>query len=523
MALPFNSLTNVGLRSSPERASIARAGGSVGRAQLLSIAKQKDRGRMRLSNFKSLMALLFAFALVAAACSGDDAASDDGTEEETTTTEAVEESDDAMEEEDDAMEEEDDAMEEEDGAMADLSGTTVTISGPENSERDIAAIQGALDVYAAANDMTITYSGSRSFSDDIGVQAEAGTASDLAIFPQPGKVADFARDGFLVQVPDATVSAANANWSPDWTGFGSVDGDVFAVPSKADLKSLVWYQPARFEANGYEVPETWDDFKALADVMIEDGNTPLCVGIESGGATGWAFTDWMEDLMLRFHGVDVYDQWVNHDIPFNDPRVVEVMQEILDLWNTEGMVFASGGSIATTPFAENAEPLVDGTCMMHRQANFFAGNFPEGTPANDGSEGAVNAFYFPTVDGTKPLLVAGTLVSSFRDAPEVWAVMEYMTSAEYANERQAIQAADAAGTSGFLSAVNGWDAGNLNDLEASFLDIFAGAESSRFDASDLMPAAVGSGSFWTEGTAAVNGDKTAQEAADAIEASWPSN
>ena len=101
--------------------------------------------------------------------------------------------------------------------------------------------------------------------------------------------------------------------------------------------------------------------------------------------------------------------------------------------------------------------------------------------------------------------------------------MEYMTSAEYADERQAIQAADAGGTSGFLTAVNGWDSANLNALESSFLDIFAAAEASRFDASDLMPAAVGSGSFWTEGTAAVNGDKTAQEAADAIEASWPSN
>ena len=478
---------------------------------------------MRLSRWKSLLALLFAFSLVAAACSGDDADETDAGDT-TDTSEDAGEGDadaDADEGDDDAEEMEDDG--DGDGeATGDLAGTTVTISGPENSELDTGAIAAALAPFTEETGIEVVYNGSRDFSDNVGVQAEAGTATDILFFPQPGKVADFARDGFISPMPADVIEAANTNWSEDWTGFGTVDGEVYGIPVKADLKSLVWYQPAVFEEKGYTVPETWDDFKALTAEMIANGDTPLCVGIESGGATGWAFTDWMEDLMLRFHGADVYDQWVNHEIPFNDPRVVEVMDEILTLWNTEGMVFASGGTIATTPFAENAVPLVEQKCLMHRQANFFAGNFPEGTPANDGSEGAVNAFYFPTVNGDRPILVAGVIATAFNDRPEVWEVLKYLTTPEYANARQAFQVAELGGaTSGFLSAVNGWDAGNLNDLEASFLDIFAQAEVARFDASDLMPAAVGSGSFWSEGTAAVNGDKSAQEAADAIEASWP--
>ncbi len=473
---------------------------------------------MRTSRWKVLLALLFSFALVAAACSGDDA--DDGeatSADETSDTEAETEDTTA----DDEMEDSDDEMEDTEEAM-DFAGTTVTISGPENSELDTGAIAAAFEPFTEATGIEVVYTGSRDFSDNVGVQAEAGTATDILFFPQPGKVADFARDGFIQPLPEDVVSEANANWSADWTGFGTVDGDVYGVPVKADLKSLVWYQPSVFEEKGYEVPATWDDFKALTATMIENGDTPLCVGIESGGATGWAFTDWMEDLMLRFHGAEVYDQWVNHEIPFNDERVVQVMDEILTLWNTDGMVFASGGTIATTPFAENAVPLVEQDCLMHRQANFFAGNFPEGTPANDGSAEAVNAFYFPPVGDDRPLLVAGVLATAFNDRPEVMEALKYLTTAEYANARQAYQTGELGGsTSGFLSAANGWDAGNLNDLEASFLDIFASAEVTRFDASDLMPAAVGAGSFWTEGTAAVNGDKTAQEAADAIEASWP--
>ena len=41
-----------------------------------------------------------------------------------------------------------------------------------------------------------------------------------------------------------------------------------------------------------------------------------------------------------------------------------------------------------------------------------------------------------------------------------------------------------------------------------------------FDASDQMPVVVYE-EFWTQGTSLVNGDITAQEAADAVEAVWP--
>jgi alpha-glucoside transport system substrate-binding protein len=42
----------------------------------------------------------------------------------------------------------------------------------------------------------------------------------------------------------------------------------------------------------------------------------------------------------------------------------------------------------------------------------------------------------------------------------------------------------------------------------------------RFDGSDLMPAAVGSDSFWKGIVAWVSGDNT-QKTVDAIESSWP--
>ena len=73
----------------------------------------------------------------------------------------------------------------------------------------------------------------------------------------------------------------------------------YAVPYKADLKSLVWYSPDNFKDAGYEVPKTFEDLQKLTDKIVADGKTPWCIGLGSGGATGWPATDWVEDIMLR--------------------------------------------------------------------------------------------------------------------------------------------------------------------------------------------------------------------------------
>jgi alpha-glucoside transport system substrate-binding protein len=186
-------------------------------------------------------------------------------------------------------------------------------------------------------------------------------------------------------------------------------------------------------------------------------------------------------------------------------------------------VYAAGGSIASTFFGDNGAPLVDGDCAMHRQASFFAAFLPEGSTI--GADGDVNVAYFPAGgDGRTPVLTAGTYVSAFRDAPEVWAVMEFLASAEGSTERQRAQAArKGGGQSGYLSANLQQDLSVYNDLERSFVEILQTASPARFDASDLMPGGVGAGSFWSEGTSAVNGDKSVQAAFEAIDASWPTS
>ena len=410
------------------------------------------------------------------------------------------------------------------GATEDFGGAEVTITGSERDDPSVAAINDTLNEHFDPMGLTVTFAGDADWEANINTQAQGGNPPNIGFFPQPGKLADFAEQGFVVPVSDNVVAAVNESWAPDFAAFGEVDGVQYGVPTKSDLKGIVFYKPARFEADGYEVPTTFDEFTALVDEMAAAGGSkPLCVGIESGTATGWMFTDWVEDMVLRQHGGDVYDQWVTNEVKFDDPRIVESMQTVKDLWSDEN-VFAAGGTISATNFgAPVAEAHLADDCYMVRHSNFFAGLYPAGTAFADGSEDAIDVFYFPDINGDGPVLSAGTIAAAFDDDPATMAVMEYLAGPEYAEIRQAKQTAELDGSiSGYLSGAKGQDPSVYQPLEQSFLEILTTADFVRFDGGDLMPADVGAGSFWSEGTSLVNGDITAEEAAANIQATWPS-
>ena len=134
------------------------------------------------------------------------------------------------------------------------------------------------------------------------------------------------------------------NWDDSYLAFSNVDGTQYGVPFKSDLKSLVWYVPSVWEEKGYDGPrDPRPSSRRSMDEMIANGDTPLCVGIESGAATGWPFTDWVEELILREQGIDYYNQWVAHEVPFNDQPVVDTFNEVAGpdgMWTKNGAVFS---------------------------------------------------------------------------------------------------------------------------------------------------------------------------------------
>jgi alpha-glucoside transport system substrate-binding protein len=125
---------------------------------------------------------------------------------------------------------------------------------------------------------------------------QGGNAPDIAFIPQPGLLQRFVKAGEVVEAPEGVAANVDEFWSEAWKEYGSVDGKLYAAPMGANVKSYVWYSPTAFTEAGYEIPTTFDELVALSDTIAATGKKPWCAGIESGDATGWVLTDWMEDL-----------------------------------------------------------------------------------------------------------------------------------------------------------------------------------------------------------------------------------
>ena len=313
--------------------------------------------------------------------------------------------------------------------------------------------------------------------------------------------------------------AENYAAGPSWVALGSCDGldGLHSFAYGVNVKSLVWYVPENFEDAGYDIPETMEDLKALSDQIVADGGTPWCIGVGSGGATGWPATDWVEDLLLRTQPPEVYDQWTKNEIPFDDPRIIAAIEEFGSFALNNDYVAGGASTVASTDFRDSPDGLFASPpqCYMHRQASFIPAFFPEDVLVGEDAD----FFYFPAyedLDLGKPVLGAGVLVGITDDSPAARGFIEFLKT-PFAHEIwMSIE------TQAFLTPHLGVDPDLYhNDSLRGQGDILSNATTFRFDGSDLMPGGVGAGTFWT-GMVDYLGGKSAQDVAGEIQKSWDS-
>jgi len=370
----------------------------------------------------------------------------------------------------------------------------------------------------------IQYTGTQDFQTIITSRVRSGDTPDIGIFPQPGTLAALGEDGDVAPIEDyQDVAALEETLIPGLLDAGAdQDGVAYGVPMRVAVKSLVFVPSGAYtEEGGYSTePASVQELQEIAEEIKAAGTAPWCIAYGSDAATGWVGTDWIEEFMLRLHGPEVYDQWVNHEIPFDDPMVQEAFDAYGEIVLTEGNIRGGSQTVINTPFAEAGNPAFEDPpgCMMQRQGNFITGFFPDDIQENLDDE--VDVFYFPPVDGGydgNPVGGGGDLAASFNaDDEETTQVMEMLASEDFGESW--------AGDGGWLSPHTTFDPSLYPDETTRKIgEIAAEADVFRFDASDLMPTEVGGGTFWTGMVEWTSGDKTTAEVTEEIEQSWPSS
>ncbi|HEY7024941.1 MAG TPA: ABC transporter substrate-binding protein [Candidatus Limnocylindrales bacterium] len=361
---------------------------------------------------------------------------------------------------------------------------------------------------------------------------EGGSPPDIAQLAQPSGVTAYAAEGKVIDLASFMDSTKLTSEHPSIAFL--VQGDkIWGIPYKQDVKSMIWYPIKAFAAKGYTVPTTWDDLITLSDKIVADGSAPWCVSAGGpGDATGWQLTDWVEEVVLKSGGLDLYNQWINHTVKMDDPKIKDILDNYLGkILFTPGYVYNGYQSVVAQDQKTTMDPMFNQDlaapqCWMQKIPTWYGPDFfPDqrvnGTPSKYtiGADGDIGIMPFPAVDASQNNVeVSGDTMMMLVDRPEVRAVTELLALPE------GLQAWILAGSA--ISSNNktpaDWYAGSYKLQVAS--QIFNSATGAGFDASDIMPKEVGSGTFWTEMDAWVNGggqNPTTDATLQAIDASWP--
>jgi len=404
-------------------------------------------------------------------------------------------------------------------AAHDLKGQKLVIDGPWGGV-DKELFESVLAYFEAATGASVEYNGGDGFEQRIMVNVEAGSPPDIAVVPQPGLAADLAKRGKLTPLGDATQTWLAENYAAgqSWVDLGTYAGPdgakaLYGLFYKVDLKSLVWYSPENFADAGYDVPQTMEELKALTEKIVADGGTPWCIGLGSGPATGWPATDWVEDMMLRNNTPADYDAWTTNALAFTDPKVLAAIDDFGWFAKNDSFVAGGSGAVGSTDFRDSPKGLFTSPpqCYMHRQASFIPSFFPEGTQIGEDAD----FFYFPAYAGKdlgKPVLGAGTVFVMTHESDAAKAFFDFLET-PIAHEVWMAQ-------TGFLTPLKTVNAEVYGDATLKKMgEILLNASTFRFDGSDLMPGAVGAGTFWT-GMVDYVGGKDAATVAAQIQKSW---
>ena len=380
----------------------------------------------------------------------------------------------------------------------------------------------SLDPWAKKNNITIKYIPSSSFDTLIRSSVAGNNAPDIALFPQPGLLKDLQKQGKLQPLDDVLdMAKLQSSIVPGFLDAAAVGGKHYGVPVSMNIKSLVFYNKPAFTAAAYQVPTTIDELMTLTDKIKATGTAPWCIGLESGPATGWPGTDWIEELVLKQAGPDVYDKWVKHEVKFADPKIKSAFDTYAKIALTKGNVLGGSKSIVSQAFGTAANPMFTKPpgCFLHKQGNFVTQKGFLSEAVRSKIDANLGVFPFPkgkfdTVEG------GGDIAAMFtKGDANVTKVLKELTE-------DPTFGAPWAGPSdrGFLSPHKDFDVSKYgNDITKSIAKIAYTASGIRFDGSDSMPAKVGAGSFWKGMVAFTSGQQDEAATLKAIDDSWPSN
>jgi alpha-glucoside transport system substrate-binding protein len=375
------------------------------------------------------------------------------------------------------------------------------------------------ELSAAGSKIMINWQSVQNINQLIITKMQAGSVPDIAFVPQPGVVQQMTQVGTVYPMNNVVdMASLQKSMLPGSTNFAMYNGDLDGLIVSMNVKGLVFYDKAQWKQAGYKVPTDLPGLESLVNQIKANGVAPWCFGIESGSATGWPATDWLETLLLKYSGTSVYNDWVTGKVKFSSPQVLQAANEFDKLLLTSGNTYGGRSAIASTNFQTTGNPLVQTPqkCAMYEQGSFATGFFPANIVKDIDKNIGVFGVPPATAGGSNPVEVGGDLITMLNNSANTQTVVKLLAGTDIGD--------DAGPSSSFISPHTDFSLKNYpNDITRQMATIAYKASSTAYDASDQMPAAVGSGTFWKEMTSWISGQEDLPTALKNIDSSFPAS
>jgi alpha-glucoside transport system substrate-binding protein len=391
------------------------------------------------------------------------------------------------------------------GAAADLHGATVTVIGTWTDAEE-AAFRSMVKPWETSTGATVKYQGTRAINDILAAGIPTGVLPDLAGLPGPAQMQEYVTAGALKPLDGVLdVATYTSETAAGLTDLGKVSGKTYGVFIKGAVKGLIWYSPKLHDYSA-AAPTTWADLMTQAKANQGNAKALWCLGIESGAASGWPATDWIENILVRQAGPKVYNDWWAGKVKWTDPAIKAAFTTFMN--DVVANTFGGGTNAVATNFANGGDPLFASPpgCAVFQQASFITGlgGFKAKTAGTD-----YNAFPFPAFDPQYATAVegAGDLFGMFHDTAAAKSLIAYLVTAP----AQDIWVKIGGALSANKNATDYPDA-----ISKTMGGMLANAGTLVFDASDQMPTAMNA-AFWSHMVSLTSGKETIDAALAALQ------
>ncbi|WP_409483710.1 ABC transporter substrate-binding protein [Arsenicicoccus dermatophilus] len=356
-----------------------------------------------------------------------------------------------------------------------------------------AGFQEAVGRWARAHGAAVTYTQSDDLAGDIAARERSGRLPDVLLLPQPGLLHQLREHGTIDAVDDVVpVNRVATRLVPGLVEPLRSGGRTYGVPVAMSVKSLLWYDRHALHALELDPPQTLPELVATTRALRAAGRTPWCLGLAEGAGSGWPGTDWVEQLVLSQAGVQAYDGWVRGDVTFSDPRIQVAFRTYAE--EVAGGSEGGGAAAATRDVRHAADGLFGDPqrCSLLKQGSQAtqSGFLPDRVRRNLDRTASVVPFPVGT-DGALQVGADSAALTRGHSMAAEELVRHMVTDVRFA--------VDWAGSEdrGFISPRTDFDLARYASTTTRKIAAAAyEAPVVRYDASDRMPPALGSGAFW---------------------------